>query len=263
MHMSVRFALVASAALFASAARAQSVGNVAGALALQVTPTAGLPVLVSRAMIGGPASKGPQFAVRYGHTGIGTEPSGGDVNVDNYGLTGLVPMGEAGTLYATVGADKLDCDGCKTQFMLSGGGDIALGGRALSTSQNSARMTFTMSGELGYSHQNGGYAVSGLVSLPVALVFPNGTLRVAPFLSPGFGYGRAHDNNPGVGQSADQSAGRFVLSGGLGVVDVNSIVGVTIGFSKVFVSESFDEPFFGTIKLKSKMLFGIGLTVGR
>jgi len=262
--MSVRCALVATASLIASSIHAQSEGNIAGALALQLTPTAGLPTLVTRAMVGGPASKGPQFSLRYGHTGLGTEPSGGDVNADNYGLTGLLPMGEAGTLFATVGADKLDCDGCKTQFMLSGGGDVALGGRPLSATPNSARLTLTMSGELGYSHQDGGYAVSGLVGFPIALVFPNGTLRVAPYLTPGFGYGRAHDSAAASnGGSADQSAGRFVLSGGVGVLDVNSIIGVTIGFSKVFMSETFSDPLFGSFKLKSKMLFGIGVTIGR
>jgi hypothetical protein len=49
-----------------------------------------------------------------------------------------------------------------------------------------------------------------------------------------------------------------MLGGGLAVLDVTSVVGVTLGFQKVFLSES-----DGFSKITSKTSFGIGVTFGR
>jgi hypothetical protein len=257
MPKSIGFAFVALAlAASSTSALAQSEENIAGALALQLTPAGGLSPIVSRAMIGGPAPHGPQFAARYGHSGLSFDGGTDGLNVDNYAVTGLFPAGQAGTVYLTLGANKLDCDACKTRVMFSGGGDVALGSQALGSAPNGARLTFSLDGELGYTNQEGGYALSGAVGVPVSVVFTSGNMRVAPFLTPGYGYGRTHASDATTNQ--DQSAGRVMLGGGLAVLDVTSVVGVTLGFQKVFLSEG-----DGIARITSKTSFGIGVTFGR
>lgn len=112
MPKSIGFAFVALAlAASSTSALAQSGENIAGALALQLTPVGGLSPIVSRAMIGGPAPHGPQFAARYGHTGLSFDGGTDGLTINNYAVTGLFPAGQAGTVYLTLGANKVeDCN---------------------------------------------------------------------------------------------------------------------------------------------------------
>jgi hypothetical protein len=98
--------------------------------------------------------------------------------------------------------------------------------------------------------------VAGAVGVPVALVFTSGNMRIAPFLTPSYGYGRLHASEATTDQ--DQGAGRFMLGGGITLLDITGVVGVTLGLQKVFLSEG-----NGLGKITSKPSFGIGVTLGR
>jgi hypothetical protein len=250
-------AALAVAAPLAAQDVPQEVKNFSAMFALSITPPGALPPMVTRSMIGGPAAANPQLAVRYGHLGFEGDP-GDEVAINTFAATGLFSLGPVGTLSATIGRYKPDCDeaDCDGEFTFGLGGDMALGGRSFGTEPTSPRLTLTLGAELGYTKDDELTAVSGVVNAPISLVLGGATSawKVVPFLTPGFGYGRLNDDE----DDTEFGATRFLLGGGLGLVNPASLIGVSVGFQRVFFK--FEDP---SGDISSKTLFGVTVTLGR
>jgi hypothetical protein len=96
---------------------------------------------------------------------------------------------------------------------------------------------------MGFGKPSGTTLLSITGGLPVALVAGGPTLKIAPFLTPGFGWGRAS----GGGNS--NSGSRLMLGGGLAIQSTTSSLGANFGFQKVFIQNG-------------ETMFGINVTFG-
>jgi hypothetical protein len=249
-------------------ARAQSEDDIkkfAAYLALSVTPVAALPPFVTRSMAGGPVAVGgapgaaglrAQLALRYGRASFATDNPGEDTHVNGFAATGLIAAGEAATVQGTVGLLDPDCNdpNCDTEWMFGVGGDLALGGVALGADAGSGRVTLGLSGDFGYSKIEDVTSISLAAGVPIALVSGTGATKVVPFLTPAIGYGRTRIE---VGEP-ERGAVRFLLGGGVSVLNLVNALSVSVGFQKIFFSL---DTGFGTIN--SKTLFGLSATIGR
>jgi len=242
----------------------QEVKNYLAYLALSITPPGALPPLVTRSMLG-PASTGtsagstalrPQLAVRFGRATYETDSPGENVHANTYAVTGMLSAGEAATLSGTVGildptCAQSDCDG---QWIFSVGGDLALAGAQLGAESGSPRLTMGVNGEIGYTKKNDIDGLGLTAGVPIALVTSSGGMKVVPFLIPAIGYGRSKVD---VGEQ-QYGAMRFLLGGGVSLLNIASALSVNVGFQKIFFSA---DTGFGTIS--SRTLFGVSATLGR
>lgn len=242
----------------------QEFKNFMAYLALSVTPVGALPPLVTRSMAGGPAaisgSSGatggalrPQIAFRYGRVSLATDSPGDYADINAFAATGLIAAGEAATLSATAGLLDPTCRDCESEWMFGVAGDVALGGTQLGTQAGSPRLTYGLSGELGYANIEDTKPLSLTAGVPIALVAQSGTMRFVPYLVPAVGYGRTRFD------AGDPTYGafRFLLGGGVSLLNVANALSVNAGFQKVFFS--FDTGFG---KITSKTLFGASITIG-
>ena len=78
---------------------------------------------------------------------------------------------------------------------------------------------------------------------PVALVLKSGDMTWAPFVTPGFGWGRLS------AQGTSESGTRFMMGAGLGVSHRNGW-GASVGMQKVFIDQG-------------KTVFGLNLSYGK
>ncbi|HKW12053.1 MAG TPA: hypothetical protein VJO33_16825 [Gemmatimonadaceae bacterium] len=62
-------------------------------------------------------------------------------------------------------------------------------------------------------------------------------MRIAPFLTPGFGWGRLSGSGDSI------SGTRFLLGGGVTLQSLTNDIGVNVGFQKVFIDRG--ETMFG------------------
>jgi hypothetical protein len=101
----------------------------------------------------------------------------------------------------------------------------------LGAEPSAATLTIGLNGELGFGKPEGGTIWSATAGLPVALVAGAGSgLRLAPFLTPAFGFGYV------TGQGESESGTRMLLGGGVGIMGANRF-GVSVGFQKVFIED--------------------------
>ena len=249
-------------------ARAQDVPqdykNYVAYLALSVTPPGALPPLLTRSMAGGPRALGGavsasatglgalQVAGRYGRSRIGTDNPDEDAKFNTFVGTALFSAGEAATITGSVGIIDPACSDsdCDSQWIFSVGGDLALGGTTLGATTTSPRLSVGLSGELGYTSEDEMSALSAVAGVPLSLVLGSGPTKFVPYLVPGFGFGRARAE----AGDPEESATRFLLGGGIGLMNLTSMINVSAGFQKVF---------FSAQGIDSKMTFGLAVTIGR
>lgn len=217
--------LVASA----TTARAQDPGAVVSYLALATTPIGALPPALSSSMLGG-KTEGWGVQTRYGHISADEAIHNIGVGVDFSALRGNVGITLGYAMPQAEGADS---------YMLVGAGWQS---RLASSDLGAAKLNVGVQTDVGYSKPvQDVTALSAAVSIPVAFVAGSGSWSYAPFLSPGFGYGRLS----AAGES--ESGTRFMLGGGLALNSPARGMAFNVGLQKVFIEDG-------------EMQFGIGLT---
>jgi hypothetical protein len=256
--------LVLSAHTPAVAQSEQDIKNYIAYLALSVTPAGALPPLLTRSMAGGPRTLGGpgsgtstglgvfQVAARYGYGRIPTDSPDEDARYNTFVGTALYSAGEAATITGSVGLLDPTCSGadCGSQWVFSVGGDVALGGTTLGATPTSPRLTVGLNGEIGYTSEEDVTAVSAVAGVPLSVVLGSGQTKIVPYLVPAFGFGRARLE----AGDPEESATRFLLGGGIGLMNIASLVNVSAGFQKIF---------FSAFDVSSKTTFGLAVTIGR
>lgn len=201
---------------------AQSAGDVAAYFALVGTPAGGLPPVLSNAMLDRPMTS-MDLGVRYGHIStVGT-------SFNNFGATLGIPAGTKAMFGITAGVEALDCDGCKSHFIAGANAEGRLTSLMLGTASDAARLNVGLNGEFGFGKPEGTTLVTLTAGLPVSLVAGGPTLKIAPFLTPGLGWGRSSDD------TGSDSGARFLLGGGVALYSTTSPIGANFGFQKVFI----------------------------
>jgi hypothetical protein len=208
--------MVVAAALFAtvtSRVAAQDSGDVGAWFGMMLTPYGALPPLVTPAMFGGSSGNsrvGPSFEAKYGHWGLGD----GEEPWNTFGLGA-----RTGPIGFVVGYAK--CEGCDDGAIMGG---VEFERILVSAPLGAASPTSLALGlrpSVGYTKPMGdqeGSAVSAAIDLPVSLSASIGDgFRIAPFVTPGFGYGRMDDGEfKDSGTRASIAAGvGFLTRGGL------------------------------------------------
>jgi hypothetical protein len=214
-------AAVATVVASPAPARAQSQSDIAAYLVLIQTPQGGFAPLVSPAMLGTLPARG-RLALRYGRVDLFEDAT------NNLALTALLPSGSRGSVSLTAGYWNPDCDGCDGHVVLGLGGDGRLGSTPIGSGPEAARLNVGLGGELGFAKPEEATFWSATVGLPVTLVASGEGFRIAPFLTPGFGFGY------GTGGGLTESGTRFMLGGGIGLEAAGGL-GINFGFQKVFI----------------------------
>ena len=229
-------AVVASSMVVASPLAAQSEQDVIAYFTLIQTPQGGLPPVLSNAMLGR-SMPSPDLSFRYGHIStVGTD-------FNNLGATLGIPAGDKAMVGITAGVEALSCGGCKSHFIAGANAEGRLASSLLGTGSDAARLNIGLNGEFGFGRPQGTTLVSLSAGLPVSLVAGGPTLKIAPFLTPGIGWGRASDN------TGSENGTRFMLGGGVAVQSTTSSIGANFGFQKVFITGG-------------DIMFGINVTFG-
>lgn len=229
------FAAVVSAA--PPAASAQSINEAVGYFALLSTPPGALPPVLSRPMLNRPTAA-TDFVVRYGHVSL----DGGSLNT--YDARFAFPVGTSTVMGLDAGYQDLSCDfDCNGHFIAGANVESKIARTTLGTGVDGAQLTIGLNGELGFGKPTDATVFSLTGGLPIALVAGGPTLRIAPFLTPAFGWGAVS----GGGES--ENGTRFLLGGGVTVQSTTSGVGANVGFQKVFLRNG-------------KMMLGVSLIIG-
>jgi hypothetical protein len=204
-------------------ARAQDTGDFVAYVALNFTPPAGFAPVMTRTMLG-QAQPGWDLVPRYGRVDLFEDAA------NNFALS-IVHGGGRSSFGFTAGYWNPDCDGCDGHFVAGLGGDTRLAASPLGTGPGAMLLTIGLNGEIGFGKPEGATLWSATAGLPVALVAgSNSGLRLAPFLTPGFGFGYV------TADGDSESGTRPLLGGGIGIWAASGF-GVTIGFQKVFIED--------------------------
>jgi hypothetical protein len=214
---------------------AQSTGDQTAYAVLLATPPGALPPVLSSAMLyrGLPA---PQVGIRYGHTsftGSSSNAFAGDLSF---------AAGAKTVIGVTAGYQTYSCTGCDGHFIASGRAEGRLTSTSLGTGSDASLLTVGLNGEMGFGKPSGSTLLSLTGGLPLALV-SGSALKVAPFLTPGFGWARASGNGNSI------SGSRFMLGGGVALQSTTSPLGANFGFQKVFIQNG-------------ETMFGVNVTFG-
>jgi hypothetical protein len=239
-----KFALVLTSVstlgIAASTAQAQSVGDLAGWVALSSTPVGALSSTVSNSMLGRSA-KGYEMAGRFGHMSLD-----GGVSFNTFGVSGSMPV-SGFTLGGTLGYLSPSCpagSACDGNMMVGLNAETRLGEMAISDAKkNPNKITVGLRSDFGWAKPDEVTALSLSAGVPVALVARNGNMTFAPFITPGLGWGRLSD--AGVSESGT----RFHFGAGLGMLNANGW-GVSVGMQKVFIEQG-------------KTTFGLNVSYGK
>lgn len=229
MHVAPRL-LPLLIAVAAQSLGAQSNGDAAAYAVLIATPQGALPPILSSPMLYSIQPQ-PRLGVRYGHIAFNTASANtfaGDVNF---------AAGSRTVIGVTAGYETYTCDGCEGHFLAGARAEGRLTSAPLGTGSDASLLTVGLDGEMGFAKPRGSTALSITTGLPVALVAGGPTLKLAPFLTPGLGWGR-------VTSSGNSDSGtRFLLGGGVAIRSTRHSLGANFGFQKVFIDNG--ETMFG------------------
>ena len=243
-----KFAIVltslASLGVAASAqAQGPSLGDIAGYVALTGTPVGAMTPVVTSAMLGRIA-KGYAVAGQYGHlsdNGAGFNSFGATVSMP---VSGVSLGGSLGFMSPSGAA------GSKSNLMLGLNAESNLGAWAITDGKDANLFTLGLRGDFGWANPDDGTGTSSSVTAlslsagaPVALVLKSGDMTFAPFVTPGFGWGRLSANG------ASESGTRFMMGAGIGLSHRNGW-GASVGMQKVFIDQG-------------KSVFGLNISYGK
>lgn len=207
----------------AHGAAAQSEQDVVAYFALLGTPTGALPPVLSNAMLNRPMPT-VDFRVRYGHMSL----NGASMN--NFAATLGIPASSKTMFGVTAGYESLSCNGCDGHFMAGANVESRLASTLLGTGSDAAALNIGVNGEFGFGHPSGTTLATLNGGLPISLVTRSSGISVAPFITPGIGWGHAHDNTTSEGGT------RFLLGGGVTFQSTTSPIAANIGFQKIFIN---------------------------
>jgi hypothetical protein len=229
---------VASIGIAASAQAQVSAGDAAAAAALMFSPVGAMTPVVTSAMLGRIA-KGYSITGQYGHL------SDNGAGFNSFGAAISMPV-SGFSLGGSFGFLSPSGTGTKSNMMLGLNAESNLGAWALGDGKNANLFTMSARGDFGWANpDNGGNSVTALslsAGVPVALVLKSGDMTFAPYVTPGFGWGRLSATG------ASESGTRFMMGAGLGLSHRNGW-GVSAGMQKVFIDQG-------------KSVFGLNVSYG-
>jgi opacity protein-like surface antigen len=226
------FAIAASALVLAAPAiSAQEEGPTAEAIiaytAINSSTVGAIPLATNTLAPAG----GMNWHLQYGRLSWGD-----DVSQSTYagGINLSVGQGRLGISAGYVTFDCEDCDGHATVGTRYG---VELAGNKLGTA---SRWAMGLEGELGVAFPEDVSVMALAAHLPVKVTMGK-NVKVSPFLTPGFAYGRMS------AEDESESGTRFMVGAGVGLAFANGI-GANFGLRKVFIEEGETQ-------------FGLGFTI--
>ena len=220
-----------------ASARAQDVGAAVGYAALASTPVGAMSSSISNAQLGR-MSTANEFSFRYGHMSDA---------FNAFGVSASMPV-SGFTLGGTLGySSPSNCSGCDGNAMLGVNAESRLGAMPMGDGKGAPALNFAGRADFGWANPSDGVdrmsALALSAGVPVTLVAQSGNLTFAPYVTPGFGWGRLSANG------ASESGSRFMMGGGLGVMNKNGW-GVSAGIQKIFIDGG-------------KSVFGLNVSYGK
>lgn len=206
----------------AGIANAQSAGDLAAYSALANTPTGALAPLITPLLGGGTRtiSLAPQFS----HTDGGS----------TYALTAIFPSSTTASGFALTGGWRApDCNNCDGYVTVGGALHTPVSSSGLGNTADAGRLLIGVDADVGFAKPSNTTLISGSASLPIALVVSSSGARIAPFISPGIGFGyRSVDT--GLTSGSDSGL-RMTLGGGVGIKNATGTLGLDVGAKRVFI----------------------------
>ena len=190
--------------------------------ALISTPPGALPPVLSAPMLGETLPR-PDLSLRYGHIGF----RGYSTNA--FAGTLDFPAGTRAVIGLTAGYQGYTCNQCDGHFIAGAVAEGRLTTTTLGSAADAPLLAIGANGEVGFGKPSGGTLLSFTAGLPVALLTGTPTLRIAPFLTPAFGWGHATANDN------SRDGARLLLGGGMVFESRRSGIGVNVGFQKVLI----------------------------
>jgi hypothetical protein len=233
-------ALLVSALALSPATRApaQTTNDAAAYLAIISSPGGALPPILSSPMLDR-ALTNLSVAIRYGHLSTG----GNDLNSIDGRL--VIPASPTVVVGVNAGYQNVSCPRDVCDGHVIGGANVEdrLANLKLGSTVDAARITIGLNAEAGFGLRSGLTAFSLSGGLPVALVSGPPSVRIAPFITPGIGFGRVSGNGDSVNGT------RFLLGGGVMFQSIRTGVGASFGFQKAFIQNG-------------ETMFGVSLVLG-
>jgi opacity protein-like surface antigen len=145
-----------------------------------------------------------------------------------------------GRLGISAGYVTFDCEDCDGHLTVGTRYGVQLTGGALGDARSGSRWAVGLEGELGFAFPEDVSVMAGAAHLPIKVTMGK-NVKVSPFLTPGFAYGRMS------AEDESESGTRFMVGGGLGLQFANGI-GANFGLRKVFIEQGETQ-------------FGLGFTI--
>lgn len=200
---------------------AQDAEDVAAYLAMVFTPIGALPPMVTPPMAGSAQTRN-RINARYGRISFNDA-----VAFNNLGV-GIDFDRDGGSWGLVLGYMFDDCEGdCDGVVMFGADLEGVLASSQIGQSPNT-RLNMGWRGDVGISRSDDLTSLTGVIGVPLSVSAQSGSLRIVPFFTPAFGFGRLSDDND------SESGVRFLLGGGLGVMSSTGLA-LNIGFQKVFI----------------------------
>jgi hypothetical protein len=235
-----KFAIVltslTSLGIASAQAQGPSVSDLAGYVALSGTPVGAMTPVVTSAMLGR-IQKGYAITGQYGHL------SDDIAGFNSFGAAISIPV-SGFSLGGSLGMFSPSADGAKSNMMLGLNAETNLGAWAITDGKDANLFTLGVRGDFGWANPDQLGLLSFSAGVPVALVLKAGDMTWAPFVTPGFGWGRVSP------EGADSESGtRFMTGAGIGMSHRNGW-GFSVGMQKVFIDQG-------------KTVFGLNLSYGK
>jgi hypothetical protein len=231
---------VAAGGLVSRLAAQSLPGDLVGYVSLHHSPI-GLLAPVAPALQLGTEAPGFQLALRAAEHAKGDR----DNKTSAYAATGVLPVGRRAAVSLTVGGYKETCPDpeCRNIFMAGAGATLDLTPDLFHAGAGSPHVNLGLSTEIGWSAREfeQTYA-TGALGLPITMTSGDSRgFHVAPWLTPGVGFGRVTATfvSPGARTIQTTNSGaRPLLGGGLALYDFASSASLQVGAKYVFGAAS-------------------------
>jgi hypothetical protein len=228
--------LVAAALCLPVHTHAQSTGDFAGFFGLIFTPVGAFTPVASGKPNADARSSGVQFRVSK------WQFAPDDDNTTNLGAGYVFTRGRARTAIEIGYVTNEQCDDCG---LFMAGADVQYDLAQTTTSGATFVAALNPAIGVGIPREGGGNAMSAALSLPLSASINAGQkLRIIPFVSPGFGFGRLS------GGGDAETGSRAMLAGGVSLGGQTSSMLLTAGARKIFLEGA-------------PTIYGIGLVIAR